>query len=240
MTTSPIVFLDTETTGLHPDRRAWEIAMIRRDEFGERDITIQVSDVDLSHAEPKGLQIGGFYERHAAYRPDADNIAGRPFVAGSDTFWMTESQAATEVEQWTRGAHLVGAVPDFDARTLDPMLRRHGLIPAWHHHLMDIEAMAVGWLNARASQPARYVTGVAAERPLCEEPAFGHGQIWTVPEVAETSSLTDLLAPPWRSDDLARACGVEPPSEADRHTAMGDARWVQRWYDVLTGGGSDV
>jgi Exonuclease len=33
-----------------------------------------------------------------------------------------------------------------------------------------------------------------------------------------------------KSDELSRLCGVEPPGEADRHTAMGDADWVQRWY----------
>ena len=27
--TAPIVFLDTETDGLHPGRRVWEVAMIR-------------------------------------------------------------------------------------------------------------------------------------------------------------------------------------------------------------------
>lgn len=31
---------------------------------------------------------------------------------------------------------------------------------------------------------------------------------------------------------------VAPPALADRHTAMGDARWVARWYDHLGIGGS--
>lgn len=39
---------------------------------------------------------------------------------------------------------------------------------------------------------------------------------------------------PWRSDDLAAACGIPPVAEADRHTAMGDARWVRDWYDAIT------
>lgn len=235
MTTSPLVFVDTETTGLHPDRRAWEIAMIRRDAHGEREVLIQVSDIDLSTAEPMGLKVGGFYERHAGYRPDAEWIGGPngyPFVEGDPSLWMTEAAAAREVEAMTRGAHLIGAVPDFDARTLDPMLRRHGFVPSWHHHLVDIEALAVGWLSAWAAQPTRYVTGTAPEGVMSQ----GHGQIWMLPERTEVTSLRELIAPPWRSDDLARACGVEPPSDADRHTAMGDARWVQRWYDTLTGG----
>lgn len=30
--------------------------------------------------------------------------------------------------------------------------------------------------------------------------------------------------------------GVQPPSEQDRHTALGDALWAQRLYDAITGG----
>jgi hypothetical protein len=33
---------------------------------------------------------------------------------------------------------------------------------------------------------------------------------------------------------LSRQCGVKPPSGAQRHTALGDARWAMRWYDRLT------
>jgi DNA polymerase III epsilon subunit-like protein len=38
-----------------------------------------------------------------------------------------------------------------------------------------------------------------------------------------------------RSDDLSRLCGVPVPDGDERHTALGDARWVQRWYRALTG-----
>lgn len=39
---------------------------------------------------------------------------------------------------------------------------------------------------------------------------------------------------PIKSDDLSLSCGVEPPTEAERHTALGDARWVKRWFDEVT------
>ena len=32
---------------------------------------------------------------------------------------------------------------------------------------------------------------------------------------------------------LSRQCGVKPPTAAQRHTALGDARWAMRWYDKL-------
>ena len=114
---------------------------------------------------------------------------------------LREATVAALVEEWTRGAHLVGAVPNFDADCLDKMLRRHRLIPAWHYHLIDVEAMAVGWL----SHMDRYA---------------GWSQA------------------PWKSDALSRACGVEPPTDDERHTALGDARWAMRWYDAMTGAAS--
>lgn len=183
---TPLCFIDTETTGVHPDRRVWEVAMIRRDDEGERELVLQVSDVDLSNADPFGLKVGGFYERAFGYGGSTD--------FKSTTRARPEKQVARAVEKWTRGAHLVGAVPNFDADCLDKMLRRHGKIPAWHYHLVDVEAMAVGYLNAQGSK----------------------------------------ISPPWKSDELAQACGVELPTEGERHTALGDAKWAMRWYDAMT------
>lgn len=40
---------------------------------------------------------------------------------------------------------------------------------------------------------------------------------------------------PWNSDDLSRACGVEPPA-VGRHTAMGDAEWAMALYDKVMDG----
>ena len=187
---TPLCFIDTETTGVHPDRRVWEVAMIRRDNVGQRELVLQVDDIDLSGADPFGLKVGGFYERAHGY---GDSGGARA---------IPEDGVAWYVEQWTRGAHLVGVVPNFDADCLDKMLRRHRMIPAWHYHLIDVEAMAVGWLNAR----------VAAGETFAKE----------------------AFTPPWKSDDLSRDCGVEPPSDDDRHTALGDARWAMRWYDAMT------
>jgi hypothetical protein len=43
------------------------------------------------------------------------------------------------------------------------------------------------------------------------------------------------LAPPFDSDDLSRAIGVEP-EEFERHTAIGDARWVRAQYRAVLAG----
>lgn len=201
--TPPIAFVDTETTGVHPGRRPWEIAIIRREPDGTESTWVgQIGDVDLSQADPFGLRIGRFYERYWRYAHHTK------LPNGGNAMIKTEEQAAFIVEDLTRGAHLVGAVPNFDSETLDAMLRRHQLIPAWHYHLIDVEALAVGYLSGR----------LEAARMEIDQ------------------SLTEpALALPWKSDDLSRACGVNPPSEQDRHTALGDAQWAQRWYDTITG-----
>lgn len=38
------------------------------------------------------------------------------------------------------------------------------------------------------------------------------------------------------SDALSRACGVEPPGEGVRHTAMGDVEWAMAVYDAVMAG----
>jgi len=43
---------------------------------------------------------------------------------------------------------------------------------------------------------------------------------------------------PWDSDDLTAALGLDPVPEDERHTALGDARWVMRIYDAVTKGGA--
>lgn len=189
-----IAFVDTETTGVHPGRKAWEVAIIRRGADGKEQTGHYMLPVDLSEADPFGLKIGGFYDRH----PQGQNIAGKiPFVQTMPAL----NEAARWIARLTHGAHLVGAVPNFDSEVLDKLLRSQGLIPGWHYHLIDVEALAVGYLAGR--------------RPF---------------------DRNEPVALPWKSDDLSRACGVEPPTEDERHTAMGDARWAQRWYDAIVTG----
>lgn len=45
----------------------------------------------------------------------------------------------------------------------------------------------------------------------------------------------ELVPPPWKSDQLSAAVGVDPES-FDRHTAMGDVLWVRAQYDAVMGG----
>ena len=194
---TPIVFVDCETDGVHPGRKPWEIAIIRRDDDGEeREISFFV-EIDLSTADPFGLKIGGFYERHpigraiTALGPLVNWPSDQPRSIGA--IYVTRRRAAELVARWTHGAHWVGAVPNFDTEVLDRLLREQGFAPAWHYHLIDVEAMAVGYAAGK---------GIGIELP-------------------------------WKSDELMNAIGVGSPTEAERHTALGDARWARRAYDAV-------
>lgn len=196
-----LAFVDTETTSLRYDRRAWEIAVIlRREGYPDTEHTwlIDAGDLDLGNADLMSLKIGRFYGRH----PQASGhwIGSVPGVA-------RESAALAEFEEITRGAHLIGAVPSFDAEVLSARMRAHGICPSWHYHLCCVENLAVGALAASS--------------------AFGKS-----PSGSQAEKIRRLITPPWKSDDLSAALGVTV-SEEDRHTALGDARWAMRVYDAV-------
>ena len=213
---TPICAVDCETTSLRPDRRAWDIALIRRDDEGERRVQffIEFNALDLPNADPFSLNVGKFWDRH----PQAVSLrAGGSVLCEDDQFWsgwfddkivdvpagsvVDAATAANIVAAVTHGAHLVSAVPNFDAEVLAALLRDNGLTPTWHYHLIDVEALAVGWVCA------------------WDRGDGGPG-----------------IRPPWRSDDLSSALGVPLPAPDKRHTALGDAEWALAMYDHITGG----
>ena len=177
-----LAFCDTETTSLRPDRRAWEIAVITRDTAGndaEHRWFVNRDDLDLGNADVMSLKIGRYYDRHP-------QEAGLPLESTGDlaggNFPPGEYDVLLEVERLTRGAHIVGAVPNFDTEVLGARMRAHGICPSWHYHLCDVEALAVGWLHRHAA--------ILENR---------HHSI------EEATALRALASPPWKSDDLSAA-----------------------------------
>lgn len=181
-----LVFIDTETTSLRPDRRAWEIGMVCRSEDGGPDAEyswfVEIPDLDLGNADPFSLKIGNFYDRHPATR-----YGGGLGSETSRVSVLPEVAALEGVERVTRGAILVGAVPNFDAEVLGARMRELGILPSWHYHLVDVETLAAGALK---------------------------------------------LAPPWNFDTVLAAYKLTY-DEADRHTALGDARMARDLYDAV-------
>ncbi|OZC50544.1 hypothetical protein CH289_16085 [Rhodococcus sp. RS1C4] len=122
------------------------MALIRVDELDEgpsvRQIRMFILDPDLSQADPFSLDVGKFYERHP--QPRGLYTLG----AGLKHFDLYEEIEAMQlVEQWTRGATLVGANTAFDAALLESRIRYHGGCPSWHHRLVDVENLVAGRLQ---------------------------------------------------------------------------------------------
>lgn len=144
----PLIFLDTETTGLCPDiHTPWEVSwtvahhdtqrrlLIRKRGFTT---TVRLSEVALRRADPEALRIGRFDDRHEGAADAADVIA----------------ELTADVARACEGTghavpHLVGAVPSFDhamlcANWLGWPAFGEGL---WHYHLVDVEVLAAGKLG---------------------------------------------------------------------------------------------
>ncbi|SEB12491.1 MULTISPECIES: exonuclease domain-containing protein [unclassified Mycobacterium] len=151
----PLVFLDTETTGLHADRQPWEIAMLRRDDAGESRIVlyIDLADLDLDAAEPAGLRISRFSSRHpqVVYGP-----IHLPSV-------HREQEAAEIVREWTMDATIVGVVPSFDTQCLCAMLARHQLTPGWSPKLVDVISLAARYVLDYGRTPERDSTQLSRQ-----------------------------------------------------------------------------
>ena len=138
-----VIFVDTETTGLDPDRHeVWDIALIE-DDGTEHEWHIRPAHPD--RADPGALRITNFYSRTAAkeWRWLEQIGPDKPRDAYS---------AASEIALLTANKHLVGAVPWFDAAFLSKFLLTRGQREAWHYHMIDVETLAVGWLAGGAGR----------------------------------------------------------------------------------------
>lgn len=141
----PIVFLDTETTGLDWDQHVmWEFGGFRInnldkflmdvDELEVFEFQIVPGNDHMRVADPVALDIGGFWDR---MNPTEMELWG---TAGGGAL-------AVELYQFLNGATIVGAVPWFDTRHIETFLKYHGLPGGtgsnrpWHYHLVDIESM---------------------------------------------------------------------------------------------------
>jgi hypothetical protein len=139
---SRVVFVDTETTGLTRGvHDLWEIAVIIRDrDIAEEDVEmVWHIKPDLSMAEPTALRLTHFYTR----------------FADEQWQWDDPQVVAAQIAIATAGAHFVGAVPNFDDARIEDLLRANDFAPAWHYHLVDIEALMAGYLAGHSNEKKR-------------------------------------------------------------------------------------
>lgn len=137
-----VAFVDTETTGLDPDRHEiWEVGLIYPMPLKNPDGSVSYVweekewqlPVNLGAADPMGLKISGFHDR---YSPSWHRNMAFEVIP----------KFATEFAELTRGKHLAGAVVSFDEERLRRLIRASGECPMWHYHLIDVETLAVGFL----------------------------------------------------------------------------------------------
>lgn len=142
-----LVFLDIEATSLDVhSARPWEIAMIERWPDGREQRTwVMVSDVDLTDADPRALEVGRFEERR---------------VRDGRARWLSEEMTALWVSRrLTERCTVVGSnVAGYDLPILAGMLARHGFTPDWHHHPIDL----VTWTQAREAGSPFATVGLTA------------------------------------------------------------------------------
>jgi DNA polymerase III epsilon subunit-like protein len=129
-----IVFVDCETTGLDADRHeVWEVGVVV-----DGNVQSWLLPVRMELADPISLGIGRFHERHP--QGNACKIDIHELTMLGD---FAEDFAAI-----THGHHLVGALVSFDEERLRKLLLGQGYSPSWHYHIIDVEALMVGFLAA--------------------------------------------------------------------------------------------
>lgn len=215
----PVCFVDCETTGLDPDRHEiWEVGLI----LPNGDENLWQLPVDLGGADPMALAIGRFYERRSS-PPDLN----APW--GGEIRQTTLSFFAEAFVRATRDLHLVGACVGFDADRLWRLLRAQHQCPMWHYHLIDVEVLAAGYLRGRAKGIAAAALSVPQANQLADA---GGGRVPDIGDFEGALRLGNEAHPPWKSEDLSRAVGVNP-DDFERHSALGDARWAKAIYEAV-------
>jgi len=132
---TPIVFLDTECTGMDLDADIWELGALRREPDGRR----SELHLFLSHDVRKAMRLREpFHSDYVARLPD-------------DTQLVPARQAAVMLTRFIGyDAVVVGAVSSYDCQRLAVLFARYRMaVPPWLYTMVDVYALAAGYLQAR-------------------------------------------------------------------------------------------
>jgi hypothetical protein len=153
----PLVFVDTETDGTHPDRQVWEFGAVRRDPDGQVTTYQAFLPIDLSRVTDRyALGVGKFHDRHPYGRYVSQlptfglDPAAAPYAVAD---LVPADEVALAAARMMHGAVVIGATPSFDTEALDRLLRAHGLLGMWDYRLADVSTLAAGFLIGRGQRP---------------------------------------------------------------------------------------
>lgn len=254
-----LCFIDTETTGLDPERHeVWEVAIILRkngvrnvealsdgglvaDDIAEAEYVWQLP-VNLARADTIALNIGHFRERRD------DRLDG--ITAGPGGFAVTSRGDPADrrlLGDWCRhfaeltwGAHMIGCVPSFDTdRFLERLLRAHGACPGWHYQPIDVETLAVGsilgslsMMTGEESVAAAIAHAGEAAGSEIRQHSMKHPPDHAARFATSRRFFLERATLPWDSERLSSWFGINP-EHYERHSALGDARWARDLWDAI-------
>lgn len=204
MTNRPRVWLDCETSSLDDDRRAYEVALIGRPPGAGRADDLEWSwFVDIANL-------------------DLPNTAD-PISLEVGGFWRRHPQAAL-VPLTGRLAGVVRELPD--APPDAPVVSEREV-------LCLVSDLTAGKASVHGSNP-RFDLNTLEPRMA----AYGILPDWhyrpeDVPGIARGWLLgRGHVDPPRKSDQVSLACGIDP-AKYERHTALGDCRWLRDLSDLI-------
>jgi len=206
----PIAFVDCETTHLDAEiGEAWEVAIILRDfDDNEPTDTEYVWQIRPNLATADPESLKIGRYLERFAVPVHAEAAWTGYQDGP-VLPMGRGEVVGAILNVLRGAMLVGSNPAFDDRFLRKLLGPGSA--QWHYRPVCIATLAAGRKLGMTEVVRRF-----GGKPL----------------------PSDEVPFPFSSRDLSRWTGVEPPSDGDAHTALGDARWARDVFDAVTGGGA--
>ncbi|MEV4784076.1 hypothetical protein AB0K53_01230 [Streptomyces tuirus] len=140
---TPLAFIDCETTGLNPDEHSmWELAIIHRANGTDTEHLwqIRLAEWELDRADPKALEINRYHDRAAL--PDEYQVGDMTHSCGLP-HPIKRDELRDQLRELLAGAVLVGSNPAFDAAFLRIFLDA----APWHYRTVDIATLAAGYVR---------------------------------------------------------------------------------------------
>lgn len=215
-TSSHVAFVDCETTGLDPDRNPiWEIAVIVD---GVEHCWTQILPLSLKTSAPhqEFWTPAGAPSEYGLPIAEDGPVAALP-AQKYISRWVLENTGITE-----RYDHVTAEFPTRSVVRFGNLVSGRHLVGA----VPSFDEERIRRLYRERINPL--VTSYPWHYHLIDVEALMVGFIYGTDNLNRPSM-------PWKSDDLSREIGVEPPSGADRHSALGDARWAKAIYEKIMG-----